>query len=131
MAANSKRDVVVDASFVLAFLIPDERHSKVDQYFSQFKAGFLNFITSSLFPFEVVNGLLVALRRERINRNYCQARLKELLDYEIEIKDVDFMEIFLLADKLNLTSYDASYLYLARKYQAELLSLDRRLLKLV
>jgi predicted nucleic acid-binding protein len=42
---------------------------------------------------------------------------------------VDHLEIIDLAAQAGLTTYDASYLWLARKTGGELVTLDKRLLK--
>lgn len=129
MAASTNRSVVVDASFVLAFLMPDEYYAEVDQSFNQFRAGLVDFITSPILSFEVANSLLMAQRRKRIDKSYSQARLKEFLNYGIEVKEVDFERVLKLASELDLTVYDASYIYLSKKHKAKLLTLDQKLAK--
>lgn len=52
-------------------------------------------------------------------------RLRERLS--IEIVAVSYDEVINVARAANLTAYDASYLWLARKLGAELVTLDRRL----
>ena len=47
----------------------------------------------------------------------------------IELLAVDHLEVIDLAAKARLTTYDASYLWLARKTGGELVTLDKRLLK--
>ena len=47
----------------------------------------------------------------------------------IEILSVDHLEVIDLAAQAGLTTYDASYLWLARKTGGELVTLDKRLLK--
>jgi predicted nucleic acid-binding protein len=47
----------------------------------------------------------------------------------IEILSVDHLEIIDLAAQARLTTYDASYLWLARKTGGELVTLDKRLLR--
>lgn len=47
----------------------------------------------------------------------------------IELLAVDHLEVIELAAKSRLTTYDASYLWLARKTGGELVTLDKRLLK--
>lgn len=118
---------VVDASFVIAFLMPDEASLDVDVYFNQYKSGLTNLISSPLLPFEVANGLQVAVARKRITLDYSKKRLQEFLNYRIEIKKVDFMKVFIMAQKQNLTCYDASYLYLSKKEKLPLLTLDEKL----
>lgn len=127
MAVNTKKNFVIDASFVLTFLLPDEYDPQADMYFNQFKADLINFISSPLLTFEVINSLIVSLKRRRIDKDYCQERLKELLDYDIAIKEVDFIKTFSLAEENGLTFYDASYLYLAQINNVPLLTLDKKL----
>jgi predicted nucleic acid-binding protein len=47
----------------------------------------------------------------------------------IEILSVNHLEVIDLAAQTRLTTYDASYLWLARKTGGELVTLDKRLLK--
>lgn len=47
----------------------------------------------------------------------------------IEILSVDHLEVIDLAAQARLTTYDASYFWLARKTGGELVTLDKRLLK--
>lgn len=47
----------------------------------------------------------------------------------IQILSVDHLEVIDLARGARLTTYDASYLWLARRTGAELVTLDRRLIK--
>ncbi len=127
MAENTNR-LVVDASFVLSFLLPDEViPEEIDSYFEQFKNGEIEIISSALIHFEVINGLKMAFARKRISLEYCNDRITEFLNYEIEIKLVDFDQVFQLALKENLTVYDASYLYLAKTESIPLLTLDGKL----
>jgi predicted nucleic acid-binding protein len=48
---------------------------------------------------------------------------------DIELLAVDHLEVIDLAAQARLTTYDASYLWLARKTGGELVTLDKRLLK--
>ena len=47
----------------------------------------------------------------------------------IQLLAVDHLEVIDLAARARLTTYDASYLWLARKTGGELVTLDKRLLK--
>jgi predicted nucleic acid-binding protein len=46
---------------------------------------------------------------------------------DINQTEVDLTEVVILAQQTGLTSYDASYLWLARRLQAELVTLDMQL----
>lgn len=130
MAENTRKTFVVDASFVLAFLMPDENHTETDLFFNQFKSSLINIIASPILPFEVTNGLKSALLKKRITKDYCLNRMEEFFNYQIATKEINFKEVFLLAEKYNLTTYDASYLWLNKKFDAPLLTLDKKLKKL-
>lgn len=129
MAASTKK-YIVDASFVLSFLLPDEKHEDVDQVFNQYKAGIIDLWSSLLLPFEVVNGLKLAVARDRINTKYAKERMKEFLDYGINMIPVEFFNVFDLAQKHNLTVYDAVYYFLAKQEKTQLLTKDEALQKL-
>jgi predicted nucleic acid-binding protein len=47
----------------------------------------------------------------------------------IEVAEVNHLEVIDLARETSLTSYDASYLWLALHLKAELITLDKKLLK--
>lgn len=130
MAENIKKTFVVDASFVIAFLMPDESRLEIDSVFNQFKSSLINLTASPILPFEVTNGLKSALLKKRVTKDYCLSRMEEFFNYQIETQEVNFKEVFLLAEKYNLTTYDASYLWLNKKFDAPLLTLDKRLIKL-
>jgi predicted nucleic acid-binding protein len=53
--------------------------------------------------------------------------LTTLDEMGIEIVPIDQVRVVPLAVRLGLTSYDASYLWLAQHLEAELVTLDRRL----
>jgi len=129
MAASIKK-YIVDASFVLSFLLPDEDHSAVDHFFNQYKAGIIDLLSTTLLPFEVLNGLKLAVIRKRINTKYAKERMKEFFNYQIRLAGVDFFEVFDLVQKHSLTVYDASYFYLSRVKKTQLLTSDEALHKL-
>lgn len=129
MAANSKQ-YIVDASFVLSFLLPDEQHEDIDQFFNQYKTGLIRFLSTPLLPFEVINGLSMAVIRKRIDTKYARERIKEFLDYGINSVQVDFFAVFDFAQKHSLTIYDASYYFLAKQEKTQLLTTDQALQKL-
>lgn len=127
MPAENTKIFIVDASFVLAFLMPDESNLQSDKIFNQFKAGTIKLYTSPLLPYEIANSLRVAIMRKRINLKYAQDRLDEFLEYEIVERLVDFKTAFNLSHQHNLTVSDASYLYLSQTQGFELLTLDTKL----
>lgn len=123
-------NLVVDASFILSFLLPDEKKAETDEVFVKFQKGQVIFLSNRLLPFEVLNSLKLAFIRKRISRTQAIELMEVFLDYKIQLKDTEFDETFNLALEEDLTVYDASYLYLARKLDVPLLTLDNQLKKL-
>ena len=113
-----KTRVVVDASYVLSRLLPDENHP-------QTKVG--QKIAPKLLPYEVINALKSAVVRGRIDEELAQRLLGEFLNWQIEYVEIDGTEVLALAVKQKLSGYDASYVYLAQKMKCKLLTWDKKL----
>jgi predicted nucleic acid-binding protein len=113
---------VVDASAVGALLFGEPDGPGIAKRLRQ--AGLL---APALLPFEVANICLKKMRRDRGRRDALLAAFGMLEQMEVDIVDVDHGEALGLAERTGLTTYDASYLWLARRTGAELVTLDRRL----
>lgn len=127
MDANVKR-CVIDASFVLSFLLPDEKNDQITAIFQNFLQGKINFISHPLLPYEVLNSLKIAVLRKRLSADLAKQISVVFLRYHIQFQPIDFHAVFLLAEKYNLTFYDASYLYLSQSQNLPLLTLDKHLI---
>lgn len=127
MGVRSKDCFVVDSSFVLSFLLPDERQEKVDAIFNRLRAGELSLVSTELLPFEVLNGLKMAAVRQRINHNQASKLGGLFLDLPITLLKIDWLLCFHLAWQKKLTVYDAGYLLLSRSKRLNLLSFDKDL----
>lgn len=121
---------VVDASFCLAFLLPDESSEAVTKSFADFVGGHQRFIAPTLLPYEVGNGLLMAVRRRRIQKSHAIQALNLFLELAIDLCLVSMEESLRLASQHQLSVYDAAYVVLAHQKHATLLSFDQRILKL-
>lgn len=128
MGARSKDCFVVDSSFVLSFLLPDERQEKVDAVFNKLQAGELSLVSAELLPFEVLNGLKMAAVRQRISHIKASKLGGLFLNLPITLLEIDWLLCFHLAWQKKLSVYDASYLLLSRESHSRLLSLDSHLL---
>jgi predicted nucleic acid-binding protein len=74
----------------------------------------------------------IALKKAAMHAAYAEqirAAFRMAGRLAIELLAVDHLEVIELAAKARLTTYDASYLWLARKTGGELVTLDKRLLK--
>ncbi|MEK7073779.1 MAG: type II toxin-antitoxin system VapC family toxin [Patescibacteria group bacterium] len=121
---------VIDASFVLAYLFPDESNKSVDEKFIAHENGEVRFISIELLAFEVSNSLRVAVMRKRVSEKVARRLLTRMGDLDIKPCSVDLTKTFDLAMRKGLTVYDASYLWLALEKRLPLLTLDAQLRQL-
>jgi predicted nucleic acid-binding protein len=84
-------------------------------------------IAPALLPFEVANVCLKKMRRHPDQRDVLTVAFGMLARMEIGIVEVDQGEALVLAEQFGLTAYDASYLWLARETNSELVTLDGQL----
>lgn len=127
MAESTKR-VVVDASVILAKLLPDEKQSlKVKKLFASFGKKEVDFIAPSLLKLEVANALRSAVNQKRLNQLLADKLLAAFLELPIIYQEVDYREVFKIALERNFSAYDAAYVFLAKKRKIPLVSLDQKL----
>lgn len=112
------RRSVVDASYVLDLLLPDEK---------KLGAELLHAIAPQLLVFEVTNAIKMAVVRKRITKQVAHILIKEFEGWKIQLLDIQPNEVLSLAIEKGLAVYDASYLWLAREQKAELLTWDKKL----
>ena len=123
-------DFVVDNSVVMTWCFKDETSQYADHILDRLEdsTGFV----PSIWPLEVSNVLLVAERKKRISEAGSIrfiALLSELpIIVEQEPPERMIKEIFSLARKHKLSSYDASYLDLAMRKGLPIATLDKNLL---
>ena len=55
----------MDTSFVLAYLLPDEKERSVDEMFAKFEENKICFIAPYLLAYETINGLRSAVVQKR------------------------------------------------------------------
>lgn len=119
-------DIVVDASVVAKWYIPEKDHERARKLRDDYLEGKRDLIAPALMPFEVVNAL-------KYSGHYEGERLVEAADtlseYGIELvphhKAGSAAEI---ANELDITVYDASYVALAQEFETKAYTADSRLL---
>ena len=124
--------MILDASVVLKWYLPDEKLSSsalvlLDQYVS----GELEILAPSLLEYEVINGLLIAQKRGRIKENIILEAVKGFINLGIKYHSLApfYPKTLQFTQKYNISFYDASYLGLAHKEKAFLITADNRRLK--
>ena len=88
-------------------------------------------VVPSLWRLEIANGLQIALRRGRINRAFRDRTLAELgrmgITTDPDTDSYAWTNTLQLADRFQLTVYDAAYLELAQRRSLPLATLDKPL----
>jgi predicted nucleic acid-binding protein len=119
--------VVYDCSVTLAWFLKDERTAFTDTAFELLETaeGWVPFVWRLEFP----NALLFAERKKRIGREQRLEILDNAAQLYVRTDDVlaDMRSLSALAERRALTVYDASYLELALRLGADLITLDREL----
>lgn len=127
MAANIK-NFVLDASFLLSVLLPDEQGTQFARERSKLLVDEDNsFFAPKLLEFEVLNSVKSAIISKRIKENLVDDVLNAFHKIRINYLDIDRKKVLSLSITKKLSFYDASYLHLAKANKAKLLTLDKKL----
>lgn len=130
MPAEKYTKFIIDASMVLAFLLPDERQTEAIEIFDQYTSGKIELIAPNLLLYEIINGLKGAVLRKRINFQTTNKLIEQFLELIIPTQDIELVKVLEISVKKDLSVYDASYLWLAQVNKTPLLTLDQKLRKL-
>ncbi len=123
------KTVVVDASFAGSWVLPDESSKKAEGYLGNILSGNLVMAVADLWHVEMINLMLVAIKRKRIDEEQAGEALT-LLD-QLPLQTFDHQNVLwkkrmiMLARRFGLSAYDAAYLELADRLQCSLLTIDR------
>jgi len=118
---------VVDASVTLPWFLVDERTSFTDSLLDAINT--VEYWAPSVWRLEIPNALLVAERKRRIDR----ARRLEALDQasrlriKVDPELPDMQAISAVAERRQLSTYDAAYLELAMRLGFGIITLDQQL----
>ncbi|MCD6567307.1 MAG: type II toxin-antitoxin system VapC family toxin [Dehalococcoidia bacterium] len=118
---------VVDASVVLKWQLDDEEYlPQATALRNDFYAlGAIKAIAPHLLACAVINGILTATRRKRLDPDKALEAVDNLMSLGVELREVDPRMVSVLALKYNLSAYDAAYLALAESEGCELWTGDR------
>ncbi len=121
---------VVDASFILDFLLPDEHSAHVIKIFEEYKKGKISFMAPIILPFEIANWLKYAVKSRRIEESVALELLEIFSKFDIDLLQINTEKVFLVSLEKELSIYDASYVILSQDKNLRLLTLDKKLAKL-
>ena len=117
---------VIDASAALAMAFSDERTAEVEAMETDLMNG-IPALTAANFHVEVLEGLLRGARARRIDEPDALAWLNVLDSYSITTAPIWPLgngAVWMLARQVNISAYDAGYLYLAKTRGLKLATVD-------
>jgi len=121
---------VIDASAALKWQFKDEEASDAAiTLLGDFVEGKTELITVTLFTYEILSALNVAIKRGRINEAIGQKALTYLTSLGIEEKIFDDLirTTFKIARKHHLSTYDCAYISLAENEECNFYTGDKKL----
>lgn len=125
-------NLVVDCSFIMSSILPDESTQQNSKIYEQITENIYMLYAPSIFYLECNNVFINSLKRKRINKNDYNDYIKLLNVLPINIDKFcstpeSLYAIARLATEHNLTTYDACYLELALRLEADIATLDKSL----
>ncbi len=123
---------VVDVSACMPWCCEDEATAKSERLLER-AANLEPLYVPSLWPWEMMNALAVAVRRQRITPEKAAKFLTLLSNFDFRIAEspviVEMARLSALAVQHKLTAYDAAYLDLSLRLRLPLATLDGDLMK--
>lgn len=125
--------VVIDASVALKWQLDDEQHSPQalalrDDVLVHER---LTAYAPNLYVYEVLNGIVSAVKRDRLRQSQGEEALRHLFSIEFELRTPPIDRTYAIAVENGLSAYDSSYVTLAESLGAELWTADRALYEAV
>jgi predicted nucleic acid-binding protein len=121
---------VVDASVALCWYFPKQKTAYTEAVFDRL-AGGDEALVPALWPFEMVNSLVVAARQKAITLVQLDSFIADLKDLPVSIDlggvGRSYSSIVRLCRQHQLSSYDAAYLDLALVEGVSIATLDKNL----
>ena len=121
---------VIDASAALKWQFKEEEASEAAiALLKEFVEGKIELMTATLFPYEILSALNVAVKRGRISEAIGQKALTYLISLGIEEKIFDDLigTTFKIARKYHLSTYDCAYITLAEREECNFYTGDKKL----
>jgi len=115
---------VADASAILSIIFKEPERAEIAR-----RLEGARLVAPALLWFEIANSCVAKMRRHPEMRAGIFDAFLLQTELAVETAHVDHTATLLLAERTGLTGYDASYLWLAQELDAELVSLDRPLLR--
>jgi len=126
--------VVVDASAALKWQFEDEEATgPATLLLRDFIDGKVELIGPTLFPYEILSAVNVAVNRGRITEEAGYQAINYITSLGIELRSFEELieATFRMARQYRISTYDCAYLALAEREKCDFLTGDKRLLHAV
>jgi len=125
------KQVVADASFCAAWILPDESSGAAERLLARAMSGAIELVVPALWHYEMLNLLRSAVRRKRLASGDMDLAVEALERIPMALEDLPGAparrRILHLAMQFDLSSYDAAYLELADRFKISLQTNDAKL----
>lgn len=128
------RQAVIDASVVLKWYLKDEENSmKAMSLLERYVSDDLDIIAPSLLEYEVINGLIIAQKRGRVDDKKVITAVDGFMNLEIKLKSLSglYSKVLRFCNVYKCSAYDAAYLTVADDEDIFIITADERLYNMV
>ena len=122
--------VVLDASVILKWYLLDEEHGeKALEFLNRFVSDDLEIIAPALLEYEVINGLVAARKRGRLQEDLIVSAVEGLMNLGLRMVGLSglYSRVIHFCKAYNRSAYDASYLALAESEKISFITADETL----
>ena len=132
MVVTDKSEIIIDASVLLAWLLPDEIYKpSANNVLGLYRNNVFSFLAPALLPYETVNGIVSSVKRKRITEAQAKDAIKLFQGIDIELIELDVLKVMEYSVKYNMSAYDGSYGYMLSSQNAGFITCDKKLFNIV